>query len=190
MLLNYQNYINEEILDGLCIDYKKTNGIFRLISNNIYYLNDYLEKYHNSCVQYNFGLKAAQDLIFQVKNYQDRYFTFLAFNLNEILVVDGNKFLLIPNDLIKLEIMDHYVNVYQLKVPLLDHAFIPPEIRVLKSNFVKLSANYYSIGYILLKIIFNNISHENLEKIKYTSLYYCIKRCIHENPNHRFLVLF
>lgn len=190
MLLNYQNYINEEILDGLYIDYKKTNGTFRLLSNNIYYLYDYLEKYHNSCVQYNFGLKAAQDLIFQVKNYQDRYFTFLAFNLNEILVVDGNKFLLIPKQTHKLEIMDYKVNVNKLKDPLFDHAFIPPEIRVLKSNFIKLSVNYYSIGYILMKIIFNDISLENLEKIKYTSLYYCIKRCIHENPNHRFLVLF
>lgn len=190
MLLNYQNYINEEILGKLHINYKKINGVIKLISNNIYYLNDYLEKFHNSCVQYDFGLKAAQDLIFQVKNYQDRYFTFIAFNFNEILVVDGNKFLLIPKQTHKLEIMDHYVNVNELKDPLFDHAFIPPEIRVLQSNFVKLSANYYSIGYILLKIIFNNISPDYLENIKYTSLYYCIKRCIHENPNHRFLVLF
>jgi hypothetical protein len=190
MLLTYQDYISEEILENLHIDYIKINGIFRLISNNIYYLNNYLEKNHNNFIQYNFGLKAAHDLLLQIKNYQDRGFTFLSFNLDEILIVDGKKFLLIPNNLLKNEIINFNVDINNLKSLLIDHIFIPPELRVLTSNLIHISANYYSIGYILLKIVFNDISVENLNKIKYTSLYYCIKRCIHENPRHRFLVLF
>jgi hypothetical protein len=189
MLLKYQDYINEEILDELNIDYKKINGVIRLISNNIYYLNYCLEVANNNYINYDLGLKATKDLTFQVKNYQDRYFTFLAFDLNEILVVDGNKFLLIPKQTHKLEIMDYNVNVKGVKDFLVNHAFIPPEIRELKSHLINISANYYSIGYILLKIIFNDISPKNIEKIKYTTLYYFIKRCIHENPQHRFLVL-
>ena len=189
MLLENQTYLDKEILDKLNIDYKKVDGLYDLTSNNICYLDEYLGKFHNNIVQYNFGLKATNDFLIQIKNFQDRGFTFLAFNITEVLVIDSSKFLLIPKDTHKLDIINYKVNVNYLKEYLLDNDYVSPELRELQSNYLHLTTNYYSLGLILLKIIFNNIIIQNLQNIKYTPLYYCIYRCIQINPNHRYFVL-
>ena len=189
MHLSFQKYITQELLDELDIDYKVKEDFIRLTSCNIFYLNDFLEKYHDNSLQYDLGMKALNDFYKQIKNYQDRGFTFLSFDLSEVLIIDNNKFLLIPNEIYKLEIIEHQVDLRKFKRLLNYTSYIPKELLSLPSYKLPLVTCYYSIGLIALKIIFNNIETKNLEKIKFTQLYYILKRCIQENPKHRFLVI-
>lgn len=189
MNLKYASYISSNVLDELNISYIKENSEIILTSEIIFSLPDFLKFYHTNQLLYDIGLKALKDFCIQIKNFQDRGFTFLSFDELSIYVVDFNKFLILPHEDFKLDIIDYHVDLSKLKVLLNNTPYIPPELIEIKNNLFYLSTCYYSIGLLLLKITFNNININSLNSIKYTPLFDSIKRCLQINPKHRYLVL-
>lgn len=190
MYLSFQNYISKNILDKLEIDFKVTDNIIKLKSQNIYFLEDYLKTQTNG-IWYDLGMKAIQDIYLQILDYQDRGFTFLSFNLKEILVIDYNKFLLVPNEIYKVEVIEYKINLNSLRSPIEDSEYISPELRELNINekYFPITICYYSIALIILKIVFNSTNLDNMNIIKHTDLYNILKRCLQKNPKHRFFVI-
>ena len=189
MNLEYASYLNKSILDDLNISYKIENSNIILTPDTIYTLQDFLKLYHNNNPNYELGIKALKDFCLQIKNFQDRGFTFLNFDDLCIYVIDFSKFLICPHQDYKLEIIDYNVNINKLKVLINNTEFIPPELLEGKNSLYHLSTCYYSIGLLLLKITFNDLNINSLNLIKYTPLFDSIQRCIQINPKHRYLVL-
>ena len=80
MNLEYASYLNKSILDDLNISYKIENSNIILTPDTIYTLQDFLKLYHNNNLNYELGIKALKDFCLQIKNFQDRGFTFLNFD--------------------------------------------------------------------------------------------------------------
>ena len=189
MNLQYSNYFDKSVLDDLNISYKIDNSNITLTSTIIHTLPDFLRIYHNNKPNYELGIKALKDFCIQIKNFQDRRFTFLSFDESSIFVIDYTKFLILPHENFKLDIIDYHVDSNKLKVLLNNTPYIPPELLEIKNNIIHIATCYYSIGLLLLKITFNDINTNNLNSIKYTPLFNSIKRCLQINPKHRYLVL-
>ena len=79
--------------------------------------------------------------------------------------------------------------LHELKKLIENHLYISPELRTIDTYLLPINTCYYSIGLIILKIVFNSFLLINLNKIKYTKLYFCLMRCLQNNPKHRFFVL-
>ena len=190
-------FATEFVNDNLDLSkmYEKLNIIVRNneFQHNIETLEAFLNKCNmdNKCLNIDYGKKALDDFIIQSDYFQKRGFSLGIISLDNIYVLDGRIFL-IANTIIKPLIDKYYVTINEVYSK--DNILLPPE---LKTNEIlplktRLTYIYYTIGKIVQKIIFDEVTKPIEELVKYriieTRLYECLKRATANNPNHRYLI--
>ena len=120
---------------------------------------------------------------------------FYTFNPDNILVIDDCKFLYLSNEELK-EVKNNNLYIYS---PIKKNVgWLSPELQNVSSVPIITSYKtiFYSLGLFILNCLLDeptdqhleNIVLDNVVSIKGTKLYYFLERCLHNDPNKRFLI--
>jgi hypothetical protein len=150
--------------------------------------NDFLMdqyKYHTpqqfEFKKYEFAIKMANDLLKQLKSLLNNKYTFYTFSLEELFVIDNNKFIYFNSQHLLPMNKDNSLNqTITLRVPFLKESpgvFLSPEIMELNELPFSMSYKtiYYSLGSLIIYFLFekeisfykDNKDHTNNKDNKY-----------------------
>jgi hypothetical protein len=136
----------------------------------------------------------CQILLLKKNNLAIKYF-----NLEDIVIINSNIFLFInPNmiyellekKIVKENLPSHKYGVFSLESIDFNSKFIPIEIINSKKNPNSTKKYYYytTSFYSLAKLLLYYFNIDDIEDIKFTSLYFFCKRCLVDNPLERNLL--
>jgi hypothetical protein len=126
---------------------------------------------------------------------------FYTFTTDNIIVIDDCKFLYLSNEHLK-EVKNNNIHIYSPISKTI--GYLSPEIQ--KASSIPIIINYrtifYSLGLFVVSNLCNeieennNIAHFHISSaenvfplsLKDNKLYYFLKRCLHDNPNKRYLL--
>ena len=113
---------------------------------------------------------------------------FTHINLDDIMVINEDWFLLTNFDNISLLNKDGKINI---TTPFSSQKFTAPELKDIKTLPVDVdqSCSYYSIGMICLHLLGLEYNNNNMEKLYPSPLYFFLERCLYENPEKRAYLL-
>jgi hypothetical protein len=135
----------------------------------------------------------------QIKYYEENDYGFIGFNLDDIIVIDNDKFVIVSSKYLCKIKNNNIILDYLFEYPYFNN----PEVMKIKIIPAKIDykCSYYSLGclitYVLLKtylLVGNEILNEEeiekkLENIKNTKIYWFLKRCLNNNYEKRELLL-
>lgn len=168
---------------------------------NIKSFNNYLNE-NNDLLTYEQCLHIINTLSIQINYLLEHNFGFYTINLNDIIVINDNIFLIINCDkLLKIDIhtnnkmllVNKYINIE-------NNCFNNPEILNISELPCKINYKciYYSLGLLIIHCLFGINSHQlnynansvtdSLEPIKNTKMYYFLERCLQINIDKRQLI--
>ena len=148
--------------------------------------------------------KMLQDLTTQLKYLLETYKkTFLGYNPNNLIIIDGNKFIYLSNDYLK-DINDDKVLV---SYPFMSNDFfLSPEFLMIKElpYYIHYKTSYFSLAclviyvllseddfyneYIKIKNKENILGYLNSHPIKDTRLFWVLSRCLLKDPEERNII--
>jgi hypothetical protein len=125
---------------------------------------------------------------------------FYTFTTDNIIVIDDCKFLYLSNEHLK-EVKNNNIRIYSPISKTI--GYLSPEIQ--KASSIPIIINYRTIFYSLGLFVVSNLHNEDNEtdiryfrisnaenvfplSLKDNKLYYFLKRCLHNNPNKRYLM--
>jgi hypothetical protein len=125
---------------------------------------------------------------------------FYTFAEDNIIVIDDCKFLYLSNEHLK-EVKNNNIYIYSPISKTI--GYLSPEIQ--KASSIPIIINYRTIFYSLGLFVVTNLCNETEESnstdfrisnaenvsllsLKYDKIYYFLKRCLHHNPNKRYLL--
>jgi len=162
------------------------------------YLNE-----NDNLLTYEQCLQIINSLSIQINYLFENNYGFYSIDLNDLIVIDNNVFLIINCDkLLKFDIHtnDKMLLVYKY-INVNDICFNNPEILNINELPCKISHKciYYSLGLLIIHCLFgtklqelNYEPNENIlnliEPIKNTKMYYFLKRCLQNDVNNRYLL--
>jgi len=172
----------KDLLDKLNINYIND----KLISDDVIPLSRYLLENKHNTYHVDITIGAAADFITQVSYYENLGYTFYNISEDDIYVIDKSRFFISSKNLSKIN--ENYIIIQEPYKK--NNKYLSPE---LKNNdslplIVRKTSCYYNLGMALIEIAFKTLNKEALREIQFLPLFYCIKRCIEENPNHRYLL--
>jgi hypothetical protein len=156
-------------------------------------------------MRYSSILKMVSDLSLQLDYLLKNSKTFLGYNPNNLIVVDGNKFIYISNEYL-LDIDEN--EEVLITFPFSQNDFLmSPElynIKELPAN-VHYKSSYFSLGSLIIYGVTRNMDFsideddnpiyqkmnntlEGLIPIQYSKLYWLLKRCLDEEPKKRSII--
>lgn len=135
---------------------------------------------------------------------QIRSYTFLGYNIENLIVIDGEKFVFLDSELLTEVSKDtnHILISFPFKKT---DFFVSPELLKINEipSYVHFKTTYFSLGCLLLHALTsdynfyneylkdpNNLNNKlekflNFHPIRYTKLYWLIERCLVEEPENR-----
>jgi hypothetical protein len=193
-----KSFVKTKIITGATITNDYTLVSFN--ANTIKTLNQYQEELNNSIktkeMPYSTLLKMTYQLSNQLKyiieNFKE---TFLAYNKENVIVIDDSNFLYLPSHSELYHINSD--NKILISSPFNSKDFyLSPEMFTIKEipSYIHYKCVYYSLGCLLIDCLQEGIQEENpiniLDKlsIKETKLYYFIKRTLSEETKNRCLL--
>jgi len=113
---------------------------------------------------------------------------FYEFAPSNILVIDDCKFIYLSHDHLK-DVKDNKIHIYN---PISKNmCYLSPELENIKSIpiFINYKTIFYSLGLLILDNLINITNETQIEQENdNTKLHYFLKRCLHPNPNKRYLL--
>ena len=149
--------------------------------------------------------KMMLDLSSQLKYLLETYKkTFLGYNANNLIVIDGNKFVYLSNEYLK-EVDKN--NMVQISYPFNHNDFfLSPEFFMIKEipYYINYKTAYFSLAclviyvllseddfyndYIMIKTPENILGYLNSHPIKDTRVFWVLSRCLLESPEERNII--
>lgn len=168
------------------IDVIETNTSMTIEANNVKSLKEYLNKNSNK-LDYKTTVNMLEDLVLMTNNLESKGYMFVNLKLDDIIVVNNNKFLFI-----------NYNNIYKLKDNKISIENIIENVtEFIPSNefnqqsvpyLLEIETLYYNIANILIYCLFNTKYDNNLLTIYpiiNTKLYWFLERCLKTNKKER-----
>lgn len=188
----YQEF--SDILELLEVDKEDvSDDNIKIKAKSIKTLKTYLSENHN-VVDYNMAVKITLDIVRQILYLEELDLTYSFITINDIIVIDDNKFLILnQNNIYKinknyLEINKPYDKSSFMSLKLKENTELP-----FKVYFTEV---YYSVGSILVYCLFNKEISEELDlrmvlrSIFATRLYWFIVKSLRKDPLKRKLIFF
>lgn len=173
------------IYKGL-IDVIETETTITIEANNVISLKEYLNK-NNNKLDYKTTVNMLEDLVLMTDNLESKGYMFVNLKLDDIIVVNNNKFLFI-----------NYNNIYKLKNNKISIEKIIENItEFIPSNefnqqsvpyLLEVETLYYNIANMLVYCLFNTKYDNNpltIYPIINTKLYWFLERCLKKNKEER-----
>ena len=166
---------------------KKTNKEFIINAEKIEKLSKLLK---NNKINYHIVLKLLDDISKQIFSLKKNRYGIIQFDIDDIIIVDGENFLFInPNKIEKERSKKLYIDKIIKK-----NNFSSPEIINLVSipNKIHYKTSIYSLAIICIYCLTKKNNGDPLKLIDYiygTKLYWSIERCLDKNPMNRFLYI-
>jgi hypothetical protein len=195
---DYKNEIYESIIKTRIIQtcfYDVDNNCLILNAENVITLSKYLEKQYDNKLNEKQCINIIENLTRQIKYLELTNYGFYGFDLDDVLVIDNNKFI-IANGKYLLPIEKNNLIFNELfNKPYFNN----PEIQNISSLPAKIhfKSCYYSLGclitYLLLKTYLLVGNEKEIDKIlfslNYTKIYWFLNRCLLNDYNKRTLLL-
>jgi hypothetical protein len=194
--LLYINPLFESIIDIQLLPFSFIeNNKIHFHAQSVCVLEDYL---NNNKMNVETILLFIYSISKQITSLEQKGFTFYGISLKDIIVVNNNIFLILNTNTI-LPIENEYITfLYPFEKPY----FSNPEILVLNSLPCQISYKsvYYSLASLIIYCLFNNyilkgndlLSNSEIEKILFpifcTKLYWCLKICLENDCDKRYLL--
>jgi hypothetical protein len=179
--INSLSFLNKIIIN----EYKEEIEVY---GNKIISLNKTPKKYR---MTYEDSLKLIYCLTEQQKYLIKKGYSFYKFELENIIMIDDNFICINDKDICKIK-----NNKFLLTNPFSKNIFSSPEILkmdIIPNNTINISSFDYTLGLLIYYCFFGEKKdkdyEEKLKTIKYTSLYWFLKKCIKEEPNDRKIFL-
>lgn len=195
----YFSVSKTKILDNCFYDDETNTLIFS--AEKVERLSDYLDTCEKGKMDYLSAIKFLHNISKQICYLYENNFSFYGFDLDDILVINKSTFFVASSSYL-LPIVDgtNIVFYNPIKFPY----FANPELFSINSLPCEISYKccYYSLGilvvYCLLKtylLVGNEIKNDteidkDLSPIKYTKMYWFLKRCMNSICNKRILIFF
>jgi hypothetical protein len=135
-------------------------------------------------------LSMVTDLTMQLSRLLAQNKCFYVFDPNNLIVVDGNKFIYVSNEHL-LDFIPRRGTVLFIKPFIKLRRFSSPEVSriVILPSEINHKAIYYSLGVLALYSLYDDDAFDDeddkMKSIKGTKLYWLLKRCLDEDPNKR-----
>lgn len=190
----YKSLIKTNILNNSFID--ELDDCICFTAEKVEPLKDFLFKENNNAKLTNIqSIQLLKTITRQIKYLEGINYTFYGFNIDDILVINESKYIIVSSKHI-LPIQDNkIIFYYPFNIPY----FSSPEIVKLTNLPSKIDYRscYYSLGALLIFCILNkNLLvcsdkelDEFLEPIYDTNIYWFLKRCLHRDVTKRVLLL-
>lgn len=164
-------------------------------------LKEHLNKYDNGLLTYEKSIHLIGTISKQIFILEENGFTFSGFNIDDILVIDDQYFIIVSASNLYHYNQDsnHYIINSFINHPF----FLNPELLQQKSLpfYLHYKSCYYSLGSLVIFCIINNFNNKNfiiskneneidsiLKYIINTKLYWFLKRCLTKNVEERQLL--
>lgn len=149
-----------------------------------------IEKLSITKLEYHIGLKLMNDISTQIFLLKNLGYGITHFDIDDIIIIDDDFLFINPGKIVKEQSKKLYIDKIIKK-----NKFISPELDNLESipNKIHYKTSIYSLALICIYCLTKkNIKDNPLGLIDYiygTKLYWCIERCLEENPKNRFLYI-
>ena len=137
----------------------------------------FMEDYKDG-LSYHHGENLAKHLTIMISHLYDESLCIYSLSIEDIYVVNNGKFIFLNHRHCQMITPAGYVVIQ----PGTHGTYSAPEFKELKT--IDRAACNWCIGALLMNLLFNNTT-ASLDPIKYTSLYYFIKRCLDNNVELR-----
>jgi hypothetical protein len=188
-----------KLLTGI---FDSDKNIFFFNATNVVTFRHFLEQY-NWKIHFNTIIEMIDSLSKQINILSSNGFSYIGFDLDDILVINKNTFLIINSEyILPLQKNENIMKIYfpPNKLPY----FSNPELINMSTlpGTIYIQSLYYSIGVLVIFSLFNEyllvaneikdwntIDKSLLNKIKNTKIYWFLKRCLEDDPKKRILLL-
>tara|TARA_B110000908_G_scaffold99680_1_gene117690 strand:- start:4961 stop:5584 length:624 start_codon:yes stop_codon:yes gene_type:complete len=149
-----------------------------------------IEKLSITKLEYHIALKLINDISTQIFLLKNLGYGITHFDIDDIIIIDDDFLFINPGKIVKEQSKKLYIDKIIKK-----NKFISPELDNLESipNKIHYKTSIYSLALICIYCLTKkNIKDNPLGLIDYiygTKLYWCIERCLEENPKNRFLYI-
>ena len=195
----YFSVSKTKILDNSFYDDENNTIIFT--AEKVERLSDYLDTCEDGKIDYLSAIKLIYNISKQISYLYENNFSFYGFDLDDILVVNKSIFFVASSNYL-LPIVDQINIIFYnpIKMPY----FANPELFSTDSLPCEINYKccYYSLGLLIAYCLLNNYllvgneikGEKEIEKalsaIKYTKMYWFLKRCMNSTCNKRILLFF
>jgi hypothetical protein len=193
----YNSFVKTNIIKNTI--YEDETEIIYFSAENVITLNNYLNKQPNNKLDEKQCIQLINCLTKQIKYNELTNYGFFGFDLDDILVIDDNIFIIANANNLTHIINNNIIINYLFDKPY----FNSPEILKINSIPAKIhyKTGYYSLGclitYLLLNtylLVGNEIKSEKeieelLNPFNYTIIYWFLIRCLRSDVNNRLLLL-
>lgn len=195
----YFSVSKSKILDNCFYDDETNTIIFS--AEKVERLSDYLDTCENGKMDYLSAIKLIHNISRQICYLYENNFAFYGFDLDDILVVNKSIFFVASsNNLLPIVDEKNIIFYNPIKMPY----FSNPELFSIHSlpYEINYKCSYYSLGLIVVYCLMNNYllvgneikTDKEIDKalslIKYTKMYWFLKRCMNSTCNKRILLFF
>jgi hypothetical protein len=171
------------------------NSIF-FTAESVKDLKSFIFEYKNNILPEKKCIKMIDDLSKQIIYLRKNNYSFSGFEINDIIVIDNNNFIICNTEFLFPLIEDNIIFYLPIKKPY----FFNPEIIKIDElpSEINYKCSYYSLGVLIIfcltnKYILKANSEEEIEAefefIKDTKMYWFLKRCLNTNTEKRELLL-
>jgi len=161
-------------------------------AKNVELFKDFKERHAKTNCSHMFPYEIVLNMIYSLSKQilyllKNESKCFYRLDVSNILVIDGCKFVYLSYQDLKI-VKEKNICIYS---PISKNTgFLSPELK--RANSIPILISYKTIFYSLGSFILDNMDDtndtNNLSCIKDTKLYFFLKRCLHEEPNKRFLL--
>jgi hypothetical protein len=193
----YSSIIKSHLLTSVFHDPRK-NSIF-FTAATVQTLTEYLKTRTNTKMSERECAKLIYNLTTQIQYLEEREYILYGYNLNDILVINEQTFIVASaNYILPLELETKSIIFYS---PIIRPFFSSPELLELTNlpSSIYYKSGYYSLGGLVVFCLLNknviqtNVSSDKeietiLRPIKYSKVYWFIKRCLNKRYEQRVLL--
>jgi len=193
----YSSIIKSRILTSAFHDPRK-NSIF-FTAANVQTLSEYLKTRTNNRMSERECAKLIYNISSQIQYLEENNYILYSYNLNDVLVINENTFIVANAQyILPLESETQSIVFYS---PIIKPFFSNPELLELTNlpSSIHYKSSYYSLGVLVAFCILNKNLIQNgpvtdkeleiiLNPIKYSKVYWFIKRCLNKRYEQRVLL--
>ena len=193
----YSSIIKSHLLTSAFHDPRKNSVFFTAAT--VQTLTEYLKTRNNTKMSERECAKLIYNLTTQIQYLEEREYILYGYNLNDILVINEQTFIVASaNYILPLELETKSIIFYS---PIIRPFFSSPELLELTNlpSSIYYKSGYYSLGGLVVfcllskNVIQSNVSSDKeietiLRPIKYSKVYWFIKRCLNKRYEQRVLL--
>ena len=193
----YSSIIKSHILTSAFYDPRK-NSIF-FTAGFVQTLSEYLKSRKNNRMTERECAKLIYNLTTQIQYLEENNYIVYGYNMNDVLVINEQTFIIASSDyILPLEEETKSIVFY---TPIIKPFFCNPELLELTNlpSSIHYKSGYYSLGVLVAFCLLNkniiqpNVSTDNqietiLNPIRYSKVYWFIKRCLNKRYEQRVLL--